>query len=178
MNFLFDGDVENAGEVTAVFRRAAELILERASLPSDAIEISVNFVSEAEMKTLNHTYRGIGTPTDVLSFPMFRDTSDIRMAIGKLGGMAGAEGLLPDPARPDMAVALGDVVVCIPIAKRQAAEYGHSEERELVYLFVHSILHLLGYDHEKRGGKQLMRAEEEAVMAQLKLSGPQERSLP
>ena len=66
-------------------------------------------------------------------------------------------------------VALGDVVICLPRAEEQAREYGHSREREIVYLYVHSVLHLLGYDHMEGEDKQEMRAREEEVMKEVDL---------
>ena len=64
-------------------------------------------------------------------------------------------------------IALGDVVICKDKAEEQAQEFGHSFEREIIYLFVHSVLHLLGYDHMDEDEKKIMRRQEEAVMEQL-----------
>ena len=87
--------------------------------------------------------------TDVLSFPQVDDLADI------------------DQKRPYL---LGDVVLCTAQAERQAEEYGHSVDRELVYLFVHSMCHLVGYDHMEEDEKALMRAVEEKVMRALDLT--------
>ena len=86
--------------------------------------------------------------TDVLSFPLIEDFNEVN---------------------DDEEMLLGDVVICREQAREQAKEYGHSEEREVVYLFVHSVLHLLGYDHMEQEEKQEMRDREEEVMAQLGL---------
>ena len=61
-------------------------------------------------------------------------------------------------------IMLGDILVCIDVMKEQAIEYGHSEEREVAYLALHGILHLLGYDHENEADKQVMRKHEEAIL--------------
>ncbi|MDR1797588.1 MAG: rRNA maturation RNase YbeY [Clostridiales Family XIII bacterium] len=123
-------------------------ILERMEKAAEALcrdhrvedaEISLSFVSPEAMKSLNNRYRAVDAVTDVLSFP-----------------------------QEDMAF-LGDVVICTERAKEQAAAYGHGEERELVYLFVHGLLHLLGYDHEEEGERALMRAKEEWAMAEVPL---------
>ena len=82
-------------------------------------EVSLSFCTPDEIKALNRDYRNKDAETDVLSFPGF-------------------------PGSP----ALGDIVICTDVAKRQAEEYGHSYERELSFLAVHGLLHLLGYDHE------------------------------
>ena len=86
--------------------------------------------------------------TDVLSFPQYEDIRELPQ-----------EGDIP----------IGDVVICLQKVREQACEFGHSQEREMVYLFVHSICHLLGYDHMEKEDKDEMRAKEEKVMKQLGL---------
>ena len=93
-------------------------------------------------------YRGIDNDTDVLSFPQFEDMS-----------------MLPEEGE----ICLGDVVICPEKACLQAEEYGHSQMREMVYLFVHSILHLLGYDHMEADEKAVMRQKEEEAMKEIDL---------
>lgn len=121
-------------------------------LDPDRIEISLSFVSLEEIHRLNRDYRGVDSPTDVLSFPMVDDFAGLQEMYEDLGK-------LPDE------LLLGDVVICTDKALQQAEEYGHSKERELVYLFTHSVLHLLGYDHMEEEDKRRMRAREEEVMA-------------
>ena len=89
-------------------------------------EVSITLVDDARIRELNRKYRHVDRPTDVLSFP----TGDSE----------------EDPS--ERAVPLGDIVISLERAYRQAAEYGHSPEREVAFLCVHSMLHLLGYDHE------------------------------
>jgi probable rRNA maturation factor len=117
----------------------------RQERSSDA-EVSVTMVTDATIQELNRTYRGVDQPTDVLSFAL----------------REGDEQPLPAGDWPEL---LGDVIISLPRAKAQAAEYGHSLERELGYLLVHGILHLLGYDHEDAAGLETMREKEEAVLA-------------
>jgi probable rRNA maturation factor len=112
-------------------------------------EISVTFVGIEEIHQLNLTYRQVDSPTDVLSFPQFDDLGD-----------------LPEEGE----IALGDVVICTEKAKSQAEEFGHSFERELIYLFVHSLLHLLGYDHMEEEEKAVMRRREEEIMEKIGLT--------
>ena len=116
-------------------------------------ELSVTFTDNEGIHTLNREYRGIDRPTDVLSFPQF-DFGD-------------GETL---PTR-DESVSLGDVVLSLERAAEQAREYGHSYSREIAFLTAHSVLHLLGYDHEK-GEKEDedMRKRQRAVMDRIGLS--------
>lgn len=119
-------------------------------------EVDVLLTSDNGIHEINREQRGVDAPTDVLSFPAF-DLSP---------------GELPDPvadADPDTGcVPLGDMVVSMERVAAQAKEYGHSNRRELSYLVVHSVLHLLGYDHMDEGPqKAQMRAREEAILAEL-----------
>ena len=154
MELIISGEALQTGklkaeELTELMEKAALIILEDEGIRPDEAEISVTFVDDEEIRTLNRDFRGIDRATDVLSFPQFEDANDI----------------------PDEGPAvLGDVVISLERAKAQAAEFGHSEEREAVYLFVHSILHLLGYDHMEEGEKAEMRAAEERTMKKLGLT--------
>jgi probable rRNA maturation factor len=126
-------------------------IIERALVAEGrrgSIELSLTITDDATIQELNATYRDIDKPTDVLSFPLLNP--------GEEGGF-----ILP----PDAPVHLGDIVISFPRAKEQAQEYGHSLERELGYLTVHGVLHLLGYDHEDEAERQVMRTKEEAALA-------------
>ena len=120
-------------------------------------EVDVRVTSDAGIHEINLETRGVDRPTDVLSFPAF----DLRP--GELPGEADADvatGLVP----------LGDMCLSLERVQAQAKEYGHSNRRELAYLTVHSVLHLLGYDHLDEGPqKAQMRAREEAIMAELGL---------
>ncbi len=115
-------------------------------------EVSLTYVDNAEIKELNREYRGKDSATDVLSFPMF-DTENEE--IYALDGTA-AE--------------LGDIVISLERAKEQADEFGHSFDREVAFLCVHSVLHLLGYDHEiSEEEDKIMREKQRAVMSALGL---------
>lgn len=114
-------------------------------------EVSVRFVNDEEIHKLNLKYRQKDSSTDVLSFPL------------------GIEGVY-DVNNDTGAQMLGDIVISTEHAVEQAERYGHSLQREIGYLTVHSMLHLLGYDHEQ-GGLALvhMREKEEAALTQLGL---------
>ncbi len=133
-------------ELREQMSRAATLAVAGEDLDPEPVEISVTFVTPEEIRELNGQYRGKDAVTDVLSFPQFDDWDD-----------------LPETGE----IALGDVVICMERAREQAEEFGHSLRREALYLFVHSVYHLLGYDHMEEQEKQQMRQKEEAVMAQL-----------
>ncbi len=125
------------------FEDASKIILEMENI-KDEVEISVSFVNDEEIKQLNRDYRDKDKVTDVLSFP-----TEMNYHI---------EGL---------PVILGDVVICLKRAKEQSEEFGHSFERELVYLFVHSMFHLLGYDHIDEDDKVLMRKKEKEALKRI-----------
>lgn len=108
-------------------------------------EVSVSFVTNKEIKELNKVYRNVDQETDVLSFPMDDDED--------------CEGV----------IMLGDVILSTEKIIEQAAEFGHSLEREMIYLTVHSMLHLLGYDHMDEVEKEEMRSREKEVMKALQL---------
>ena len=138
----------------ALIERAAAAAL-RAEGVQGAIELSVLVTDDAELHELNRTYRGIDAPTDVLSF-----------------GDDVVDSAQPAFVRPpDTPRYLGDLAISYERVTAQAAEYGHSPARELAYLTVHGVLHLLGYDHERGEADAVaMRAREEAVMLQLGLT--------
>ena len=119
------------------------------------VNVSVNFVDENEIQRLNKQFRNIDRVTDVLSFPNLNKTYDQRLS------EFDAE-RNPD----DNLLFLGDIVICKKVAKRQAKEYGHSLKREICFLAVHGLLHLLGYDHIKEEDEKLMKeATEKALNA-------------
>ena len=118
-------------------------------------EVDILVTSDAEIHALNREARQVDRPTDVLSFPAF----DLKP--GELPG--------PEDADPGSGlVPLGDMMISMERVAAQAKEYGHSNRRELAYLTVHSVLHLLGYDHVDEGPmKAQMRAREEAILEEL-----------
>ncbi|WDV44523.1 rRNA maturation RNase YbeY [Clostridiaceae bacterium M8S5] len=120
------------------------LMLERGNTD---YEVSVSFVDNEEIKTLNKMYRNKDSYTDVLSFPIEDDSIFIE----------GQESML------------GDIVISVEKGIAQAKELGHSIKRELMYLTAHSMFHLLGYDHMTETEKEIMRQKEKDVMKNLKI---------
>ncbi|MCL2044782.1 MAG: rRNA maturation RNase YbeY [Oscillospiraceae bacterium] len=132
------------------------LRVENVSMPC---EISVLITDDENIRILNREHRGLDETTDVLSFPML-EYSD--------AGWDFAQYVETDPETGR--VVLGDIVLCAKRVDIQAVENEHSRERETAYLTVHSILHLLGYDHIDEGeDKKLMREKEEAILNELKI---------
>ena len=131
-------------------KEALSVILGQEGINEDGAEVSVSFVTPEEIKKLNSEYRNVDSVTDVLSFPQFENVEELIDAEENTG-----------------VAELGDVVICMDRAKSQAEEFGHPLKREVIYLFVHSILHLLGYDHMEEDEKKVMRAREEEVMGEL-----------
>ena len=140
-------------------RRAFLRKVIRTALAAEGVdfpcEIDVLLTDDPGIRAINREMRQVDRATDVLSFPAF----DLRP--GELPGTEDA-----DPATG--LVPLGDMMISLEPAARQAKEYGHSNRRELAYLVVHSVLHLLGYDHLDEGPqKARMREREEAILAVL-----------
>ncbi len=138
--------------IRLLIRRCCHAVLISEGFTEDA-EVSVSFVSNQEIRNLNKAYRNKDSVTDVLSFPLTGEdgTREIDTETGN--------------------VLLGDVVISIETAVKQANIYGHSLSREIGFLTVHSMLHLLGYDHEKSPlDERIMREKEEAVLEKLGIS--------
>lgn len=136
--------------VRMLVRRCCHAVLVQENFEGSA-EISVTFVNDAQIQELNKLHRNIDKATDVLSFPLGENGEyDVNLETG--------------------AKVLGDIVISMERAVAQAEEYGHQLQREVAFLTVHSMLHLLGYDHVNGGLEAVhMREKEEAVLTQLGL---------
>lgn len=148
MNIIFNEERMPGQAVIDKMIQAAEICVQTEGLDIDRVEISLSFVTDEEIRELNKLYRKVDKVTDVLSFPQYEDLNKIPR-----------EG----------SICIGDVVICTDQALLQADEFGHSPEREIIYLFVHSVLHLLGYDHMNSEEKEQMREREEIVMSKIGL---------
>jgi probable rRNA maturation factor len=123
----------------------------------DEFEVSISFVDNNEMRDLNLEYRGIDNTTDVLSFPMMEFTD------------GDTEEDDEDAEYIEEELVLGDIVISMEKAKEQALEYGHSFERELAFLLVHGVLHLLGYDHDNEEEEKKMFEKQNNILIEMKL---------
>lgn len=130
-------------------------------------EVSMVLVDDARMAALNQQYRGLAGTTDVLSFPMLEDAGADENADETGHPVSGNDVGVPLPPEPELL--LGDIVISVPRALNQAAGYGNSLQQELVFLAVHGMLHLLGYDDETDPGAALMMERARQVMDKLGL---------
>ena len=125
-------------------------------LPGVKTNAVVTFCDNNYIKELNSQFRNIDSETDVLSFPLLMSDSPGEVIYSPLDR---------DPETGELM--LGDIVISVEKAKEQAEEYGHSLEREICYLGVHSVLHLMGYDHMEEDDKRQMREKEEEILKML-----------
>lgn len=114
-------------------------------------EVDVSLVDIETIHQINRDYRHIDRPTDVISFAFNDDTSE--------------EGKINDDGTPRM---LGEILICLEVATKQAEEIGNTLERELSFLYVHGLLHLLGYDHMKKEDEEIMFPLQEKIMEEWK----------
>lgn len=143
-------DAGDAAFAERVLQRAVELHCSALPAGTRHVYVSLVFVDDTGIAALNRDYRGIDAPTDVLSFSQLESAGPAALPKGA----------------PLM---LGDIVVSLPRATAQAQEYGHTRERELGFLLVHGLLHLLGYDHQTPREAAAMEAHQEAVLQSLGL---------
>ena len=134
--------------IRLLIRKCCTAVLEEENFGENA-EVSVSFVDDEQIRKLNLEFRNIDNSTDVLSFPLGEnDNYDYNIETE--------------------AYMLGDIVISLQTATRQAEIYGHTLEREIGFLTVHSMLHLLGYDHVNDSlGERMMREKEESVLDSL-----------
>ena len=134
-------------KILAEILRAADVVGKLYEVENS--ELSVTLTNDEKIHWLNKTYRGIDRPTDVLSFA-FRESDE------------------PEIFGETVDV-LGDIIISVERAQAQAEEFGHSFLREIIFLEVHGLLHLLGYDHIEDADRIEMEAEQDFVMAELKI---------
>lgn len=148
MNLLLANDTNEDLDLEIIRQKALKTIEEVLKVENfnENAEVSLSIVDKDTIHKLNKDYRNVDMETDVLSFPMDEEAFD-------------------DEGNPIFL--LGDIVICLDVARNQAAEFGHSLEREMMYLICHSTLHLLGYDHIEEDDKVKMRAKEKEVMKNL-----------
>ena len=145
---------EDTAETETLLRQVIPAALEAEGVELSC-EVDVLLTDDAGIHAINLDQRGVDAPTDVLSFPMLE--------------LSPGDKPTPEDADPGTGlVALGDMVLNLDRVKSQGEEYGHGPRRECAYLAVHSVLHLLGYDHMDDGPmKERMRAREEAILEKL-----------
>ncbi|MEQ0489178.1 rRNA maturation RNase YbeY [Anaerococcus murdochii] len=148
MNLLIANDTNEDLDLDLIRKKAEKTIREvlRVENISENAEVSLSIVDKETIHKLNKEYRNVDRETDVLSFPLDEEGFD-------------------NEGNP--LILLGDIVICLDVAEDQAVDFGHSLEREIMYLICHSTLHLLGYDHIEEDDKKVMRSKEKEVMKNL-----------
>ncbi|MBE6706050.1 MAG: rRNA maturation RNase YbeY [Ruminococcaceae bacterium] len=134
-----------------LLREAVKATLDYEGFQND-VQISVTFVDDEGIRAINNSYRNIDKATDVLSFPL----TDFERS--------------EEPPTDEPEIALGDIVISLERARAQAEEFGHSFDREIAFLTVHSMLHLLGYDHvDSEEDDREMRARQSEILEKMGL---------
>lgn len=146
--------IEQNEEYEKTIYKVIEECFKNENLDGLKLYISITLTVPEVIQDLNAKYREIDKPTDVLSFPMF-EPDEIAEMISE---------------NYQIEEALGDMVISIPKVKEQAIEYGHSFERELAYMVVHSFYHIMGYDHMVESDKVVMRAKEDEILNKLHIT--------
>ncbi len=147
-------DIEENKKYNDIISKVIEECFKIENLLDSKLYVSIILTTPENIRKYNKQYRNIDKETDVLSFPMFEKQEIENMVKNQ------------DFKNVDI---LGDMIISIPQVKMQANEYGHSFERELGYMVVHSFYHLMGYDHIKEEDKNVMRPKEEFVLEKLNI---------
>lgn len=148
-------DIEENNQYKKIIEPVINACYEEEKLLDSKLTTQITLTNPDNIRKYNKEYRNIDKETDVLSFPMF-EKRDLDLKIKN-----------QDFKFEDI---LGDMVISIERVQAQAIEYGHSFERELSYMVVHSFYHLMGYDHIKEDDKKIMRQKEEVILQKLKIT--------
>ncbi len=148
LKIAYEDSIEPSSGLTSLLEEILRVVVEVEELPV-ACEVSLLLCGNTAIQELNNRYRHINSSTDVLSFPLFSDREEMLTETGEV-------------------IPLGDIAISLDKAREQSESYGHSLEREVGFLFVHGLLHLVGYDHELPEETLEMRRKEEDI---LKLRG-------
>ena len=148
-------DIEENKEYEKLIKKVVDECFKVENLENSKLYINIILTTPDNIRKYNKQYRNIDKETDVLSFPMFeKDELETKIKNAKF-------------ENTDI---LGDMVISIPRVEAQAKDYGHSFERELAYMVVHSFYHLMGYDHIEEADKLMMRPKEENVLNRLNIT--------
>lgn len=150
------------GDPGALIETAVAATLRHLNLDPASYEVSVLACDDARIRALNAQFRGKDAPTNVLSWP----------AVDLAPETPGAAPFAPDPGTPDDPEALGDIALALGVCRAEAAAAGIPFENHLTHLVVHSVLHLLGHDHETEPDALLMEGRERAILAGLGIPDP------
>ncbi|WP_414055058.1 rRNA maturation RNase YbeY [Macrococcus equi] len=143
VDFIDENELITAVQLDEI-EKLLQFAAEQEGIDEDA-EVAVSFVDEEEIQTINKSYRNKDSVTDVISFAL-------------------EEGEDEDYEMPDAPRVLGDIIICVKRAEEQAEDFGHSIERELGFLSVHGLLHLLGYDHMNEVDEKKMFGRQDEIL--------------
>ena len=141
--------VEENQQYNSLLKNVVEVCFQTEKLDRNKTYVNIILTTPVEIQRINNIYRNIDKPTDVLSFPMF-EKEEIKDFLKS--------------KHCNIKEVLGDIVVSVEKVKEQAKEYGHSEKRELAFLAVHGLLHLLGYDHMEKEDEKVMFSRQELIL--------------
>jgi len=148
-------------------KEAYEYVMKFLKLPCSDLEINIDFVSRSKIKDLNTKFRSNPNVTDVLSFPSLLEVGKTDMQL--IGYKLTKDNFPMDVNQETGMLFLGDISICKGVVYKHAKEYGNTKLREMVYMAVHGLLHLLGYDHINEDDKKIMRDVEEKIMSHIDL---------
>lgn len=146
----------NVGLQRFCLKKLLDFALKRLGQPYKELEMSLSVVSPEEIRELNKRYRNVDAVTDVLSFPTLENPERKILQSGAFG----IDSVNPESGKFN----IGDVVICMERVKEQAESYGHGVKRELAFLSLHGLLHLLGYDHETEADEEQMTALQNEIL--------------
>lgn len=152
----------NVGCIKFTIKKLLQGALKHLGQPANDIEMSVSFVTPDEIKALNNQYRNVDQVTDVLSFPTVDNPERKALELSSFS----SDSLNPNTGKLN----IGDVIICLDRAREQAAEYGHSLKRELCFLSLHGMLHLLGYDHIESDDEKQMLAIQDEILNKMRIA--------
>jgi probable rRNA maturation factor len=142
-------------DITSLINKIVYLIIKQQKIRIDNIYLSIQSVSNEEIRNLNKEYRGIDKVTDVLSFPVFEKEELDSLICEEVESKKIKE------------LELGDIIICLDMVEKQSIEYKTGIKRELLYMITHGVCHLLGFDHIEEEDKIIMRKLEETILSKI-----------
>lgn len=155
MEIVFSNEIDAKYDFLEECYESLAKVTEEVLSIKSLYEVDVSLVDDETIHSINRDYRGVDRITDVISFA-FNDGVEEKDAI---------------KPQPDMPIMLGEILICLPQALRQAKEIGNTENRELFFLFIHGLLHLLGYDHMKKEDEEIMFPLQEKILQKASQNG-------
>ena len=151
----------NVGCIKFTIKKTLQGALKHLNQPVNEIEMSLSFVGAEEIRGLNKQYRNVDAVTHVLSFPTI-DNPELKIIEKDTFAL---DSINPETGKLN----IGDIIICLERAKEQAVEYNHSLKRELCFLSLHGLLHLLGYDHMTADDEQRMTALQSEILNKMRI---------